>query len=83
MPQAIPALQPPRPTPAERHRQVPGARYWGYRVYYDTLLDQLYYEADVEFLVRIARSEEGQIRFLGDAQEDEEMEDYSLDRLTW
>jgi len=37
----------------------------------------------VEFLVRIARSEEGQIRFLGDAQEDEEMEDYSLDRLTW
>lgn len=83
MPQVRCVPRPPCPTPAERHRRVEGARYYGYPVYYHTLLDCLYYEADAEFLVRIARSEEGQVRFLGEAQEDEELEDYFLDRLSW
>ena len=80
LPQARPAVQPARPTPAERHRRVVGASYYGYPVYYHTLLDRLYYEADFEFLVAIARSEEGQVRFTGE-EPDDEMGDYCLDRL--
>jgi hypothetical protein len=72
VPQTLPAVRPPCPQPAPRHRRLEGAQYFGYPVYEDTLADRLYYETDSGFFIRIARTEEGRIRFDGGEEEEEE-----------
>jgi hypothetical protein len=74
VPQTLPAVRPPHPQPAPRHRRLEGANYFGYPVYEDTLADRLYYETDSGFYIRIARAEEGRIRFDGGEEEEEETE---------
>ena len=79
VPQTIPAVRPSGPQPAPRHRRLEGAQYFGYPVYEDTLADRLYYETDSGFFIRIARAEEGRIRF--DGADDEEEASDLLDEI--